>query len=389
MAHRLIDERYRPLERRAVGGMGTVWRARDERTGEIVAIKRLHPYLVSDPDARRRLAREAAALEAVDHPAIIRPRGLIDDPDDPGLVMEFAEGQPLDKRLASGGPISPEEAVAIVGTVADALAVAHDAGIVHRDIKPANILVESSGAVHLVDFGIASLSESGDATITAPTDLVGTLRYTAPERLSGTVATARSDVWALGAVLYELLVGTPAVAGDVTADLLTADRHGPPDTAALPPRLARIVQRAMSVDPDARHPDAASFRDALADADSEPAPVDGEASTQVVPLPVAIAPVRPPTGVATTRRWASPVDRAAAAFFGGVLLIALVVAIGLGVGGLAGGAGPNDAGGGPSVDAIPGGVVSLATPTPGETASDDGNGKGKGKGHGKGRGGGD
>jgi len=89
MAHRLIDERYRPLERRAVGGMGTVWRARDERTGEIVAIKRLHPYLVSDPDARRRLAREAAALEAVDHPAIIRPRGLIDDPDDPGLVMEF------------------------------------------------------------------------------------------------------------------------------------------------------------------------------------------------------------------------------------------------------------------------------------------------------------
>src|SRR6188474_1237943 len=111
MVDGLIDGRYTPLERRAVGGMATVWRARDERTGEIVAIKRLHPFLVADADARRRLVQEAAALEAVDHPAIIRPRGIIDDPNEPGLVMDFASGQPLDERLAADGPLAPEEAV--------------------------------------------------------------------------------------------------------------------------------------------------------------------------------------------------------------------------------------------------------------------------------------
>jgi serine/threonine protein kinase len=105
MAERLIGQRYRPLERRAIGWMATLWRARDVRTGEIVAVKRLHPYLVTDPAARRRLAREAAALRAVDHPAIVRPRDVIDDPDDPALVMDYAAGRslaPAARILSSG-----------------------------------------------------------------------------------------------------------------------------------------------------------------------------------------------------------------------------------------------------------------------------------------------
>src|SRR5262245_9408678 len=136
----LIARRYRLLDRHAVGGMATIWRARDERTREIVAIKRLHPHVVADPTARARLEREADAMRAVDHPAIVRPRDLIDDPDAPALVMDFVAGRSLDERIAEG-PLPPDDAVAIAAAVADALAAAHDLGIVHRDIKPGNIVV--------------------------------------------------------------------------------------------------------------------------------------------------------------------------------------------------------------------------------------------------------
>src|SRR5512141_628184 len=124
----LVAGRYRPIDRHAIGGMASVWRARDERTGELVALKRIHPHLMADPAARARLDREAAALRLVDHPAVVRPRDLIDDPHDPALVMDFAEGRPLSERIAEG-PLPTDEAVAIARTVADALGVAHGLGV--------------------------------------------------------------------------------------------------------------------------------------------------------------------------------------------------------------------------------------------------------------------
>jgi serine/threonine-protein kinase len=275
-----IGDRYTLLDRHATGGMATVWRARDEWTREIVAIKQLHPHVVADPVARARLEREAEALRTVDHPAIVRPRGLIDDPDAPSLVMDFVSGRPLSERIAEG-PLPPDEAVAIAGIVADALAVAHDHGIVHRDIKPANILVDDDGAVHLVDFGIAALLDVPSDGLTADSTMVGTLRYAAPERLAGGEVTPRSDVWALGAVLYEMLTGVAAVAASDPVGALAASQAAPATFEGLPPYLASVVGRAMATDPADRYPDAVALRDALA---ADGAAVDPNAMTAVVPI---------------------------------------------------------------------------------------------------------
>src|SRR6478735_2152576 len=284
-----IADRYTLLDRHATGGMATVWRARDEWTREIVAIKQLHPHVVADPVARARLEREAEALRTVDHPAIVRPRGLIDDPDAPSLVMDFVSGRPLTDRIAEG-PLPPEEAVAIAGVVADALAVAHDHGIVHRDIKPANILVDDDGAVHLVDFGIAALMDVPSDGLTADSTMVGTLRYAAPERLAGGDVTPRSDVWALGAVLYEMLTGVPAVTASDPVGALAASQAAPATLEGLSPYLASVIGRAMATNPDDRYPDAVALRDALA---ADGAPVDPDAMTAVVPI-VGMAPVAKP-----------------------------------------------------------------------------------------------
>ncbi len=279
----LIVGRYRLLDRHASGGMATVWRARDEWTREIVAVKRLHPFVVADPAARARLEREAAAMRAVDHPAIVRPRELVEDPDAPSLVMDFVEGRPLDERIARG-PLPPGEAIAIAGVIADALAVAHDHGIVHRDIKPGNILVDDDGAVHLIDFGIAALMDPPDGDLTSASTMIGTLRYAAPERLLGDAVTPRTDVWALGAVLYEMLTGSPAVANADLSGALDASRAAPPSLDGLPPDLAPVVARAMSSDPADRYADAAELREAMLAA---AAPPDPDAVTTVLPVPLA------------------------------------------------------------------------------------------------------
>jgi hypothetical protein len=297
-----IGDRYTLLDRHGTGGMATVWRARDEWTREIVAIKQLHPHVVGDPIARARLEREAEALRTVDHPSIVRPRGLIDDPDAPSLVMDFVSGRPLSERIAEG-PLPADEAVAIAGVVADALAVAHDHGIVHRDIKPANILVDDDGVVHLVDFGIAALMDAPSDGLTADSTMVGTLRYAAPERLAGGDVTPRSDVWALGAVLYEMLTGAPAVTASDPVGALAASQAAPATLDGLPPYLASVIGRAMATDPADRYPDAVALRDALA---ADGPPVDPDALTAVVPV-VGVATAAQAAGAARLAQAPQPV----------------------------------------------------------------------------------
>ncbi|MEO5884261.1 MAG: serine/threonine-protein kinase [Candidatus Limnocylindrales bacterium] len=287
MDNERIGDRYALIDRHAVGGMATIWRATDEWTGELVAIKRLHPHVLADPVARARLERESDALRAIDHPAIVRPRTLVDDPDAPALVMDFVEGRPLDQRIAEG-PLPTGEALAIAAVVADALATAHDHGVVHRDIKPANILVDDGGTVHLVDFGIAALGDGATDDLTAASTMVGTLRYAAPERLAGEAASAPADVWSLGAVLYEMLTGSPAVPSNDPAGALAASRQAPPDLNDLAAPVAAVVAKAMAVDPADRYPDAIAFRDALLVAES---PAGADDPTVQVSLPIAVGQV--------------------------------------------------------------------------------------------------
>jgi serine/threonine-protein kinase len=368
--------------------MSAIWRAHDEWTGETVAVKRLHPFLVSDRVARERLHREAAALRALDHPSIVRPREIVDDPADPALVMDFATGRSLQARLEEAGPLAPDEAVGIMTAVADALAVAHAAGIVHRDIKPANILVDDDGAVQLVDFGIAATPAGADA-LTAPETMVGTLRYAAPERLAGHDSTPRSDVWSLGAVLYELITDRPAAPDRAGSGSGSIEARAIPDLQWLPVGLGRIVGRAMAPDPDARYANAAEFRDALASTDVDPmartvvAPVVTRSNEAHAAQPVPATPVR----LARTRasgRW-SPVDRAAAGFIALVALGTILAVAAIGFDGFRG-----TGSGVASNPPAPAASAPIATDVHATAAPDDedgpGKGNDKGKGNGKGKG---
>jgi len=391
----LIAGRYRLLDRHATGGMATIWRARDEWTREIVAVKRLHPYVVADPAARTRLEREATAMLAVDHPALVRPRELVEDPDAPSLVMDFVEGKPLDERIAAG-PLPPGEAIAIASVIADALAVAHDHGIVHRDIKPANILVADDGTVHLVDFGIAALLDPQDGDLTSASTMVGTLRYAAPERLLGDAVTPRTDVWALGAVLYEMLTGLPAVAHADLSGALDASRAAPPSLDGLPPSLAVVVSRAMATETADRYADAAELREAMLAA---VAPPDPDAVTATLPV---LAPG--PPDMSPDDSTLPPVVAASAAIAGrpspavrrrGPLALVLAGLLGLAALALVLGSslpartrGPIDTGRSSAAPSVP-----VATPArraespPPTSAPGDGKGNGKENGKGKGKGG--
>jgi serine/threonine protein kinase len=211
------------------GGMGEVYKARDTRLDRIVALKVVPAELASDPDRRVRFEREARAIAALSHPHICVIHDVGREGDVDYLVMEYLEGETVADRLARvNGPLPLDQALAIAIDVADALDKAHRVGITHRDLKPANIMLTREGA-KLLDFGLAKLHEAGPvavsgltrlATHTADTargTILGTLAYMAPEQLEAKQADGRSDIWALGVVLYEMVTGARPFAGDSPA----------------------------------------------------------------------------------------------------------------------------------------------------------------------------
>ena len=249
------------------GGMGEVYRARDTRLDRQVAIKVLPEDLAASPEFRSRLEREARAASALNHPHICTLHDVGHQDGTDFLVMELVEGETLAARIARG-PLPPSDVMRYGIEIADALDRAHRAGIVHRDLKPGNIMIGKSG-VKLLDFGLARQTAPGPAPgtlsqtptmsqpLTAAGSVVGTFQYMAPEQLEGQEADARSDLFALGAVLYEMATGKRAFEAKSQASLIAAiiEREPPPVSSIaplMPPALDRLIQACLVKDPEQR-----------------------------------------------------------------------------------------------------------------------------------------
>ena len=253
---------YRILEQLGQGGMGIVYKAQDERLGRTVALKFLPPQLSADARARERFVQEARAASALDHANIcaIYDIGQTDD----GrvyIVMAFYDGQTLKYRM-DDGPIPVEETIEIVRQISRGLARAHEAGIVHRDIKPANIMVTDRGEVKILDFGLAKLASSSDLTKEGST--IGTAAYMSPEQSRGEAVDARSDLWSLGVVTYEMFTGKRPFGGGYDAAMLYAilnEEAAPIDqfNPAVPGGVARAVERCLRKDAAGRFSSVADF----------------------------------------------------------------------------------------------------------------------------------
>lgn len=271
---RLLGGRYRLHRPIASGGMARVWEASDETLARRVAVKILHAHLAEDDSFVRRFQGEAIAAARLAHPSIVSVYDtLATDDGINAIVMELVSGTTLRSDLDEHGPLRLPAILAIGTQVADALGAAHAAGLVHRDVKPANILLSGDGRVLVADFGIAKAAEGAD--LTSDGSMVGTAKYLAPEQVEGKPVDGRTDLYALGVVLYEALTGkAPFVADTDTATVLARLQHDP-----VPPRQIRpeipatveaVVLRSMARRPQDRYPDAAALRSALLAAGADP-----------------------------------------------------------------------------------------------------------------------
>jgi eukaryotic-like serine/threonine-protein kinase len=268
VSRRLLDGRYRLEEELARGGTATVWRACDLRLERPVAVKLLTAVRSADPRMLARLRCEARILAGLTHPNIVVVHDLSLDSGRAYLVMELIEGSTLAARLADG-PLPIGQAAAIAAATCDALAAAHAVGAIHRDIKPANIMLATTGTVKVVDFGIARLQMAGQATLTANSQVVGTSLYMAPEQATGATADARSDLYALGCVLYAMLTGAPPFTSNDPFEVLHQHLHQPlrplrAQRCDVPPDLDRLVGELLDKDPTRRPATAGLVRDRLA-----------------------------------------------------------------------------------------------------------------------------
>jgi len=255
---------YRIVAEIGAGGMGVVYKAEDLRLGRFVALKFLPPQLVRDEEAKQRLFAEARAASVLDHANVCTIYDVEELPDGRAfLAMAFCDGETLKARLERG-PLPAVEAARIAAQVARGLARAHQAGIIHRDVKPGNIMITGGGEAKLLDFGIAKATGGLDLTRTGTT--LGTVAYMAPEHVHGGLADERSDVWALGVVLYEMLAGGRPFTGADDYELLQAivDRPAPPLSGpGITPELSGVVSRALERDRARRYPSAGEMAVAL------------------------------------------------------------------------------------------------------------------------------
>ncbi|HWQ03345.1 MAG TPA: protein kinase [Candidatus Nitrosotenuis sp.] len=282
---------YRVSEKLGAGGMGEVYRARDSKLNRDVALKVLPASTMADPAARERLLREARTASQLNHPNICTIHEVSDEAGQSFIAMELVEGQPLSARI-SGEGLPAEQVIRYGAQIADALAHAHERGVVHRDLKSANVMISSEGRVKVLDFGLAvrrqeDLEEATRSRVSLEQEkgVAGTLPYIAPEILRGAPADARSDLWALGVMLYEMCSGRLPFRGSTGFDLTSAILRDalPPLPVSLPPALYLVIQKCLAKDPAQRYQRAGEVRAALEMITPQPGaavPLDAGAGTK-------------------------------------------------------------------------------------------------------------
>ncbi|MGW9434517.1 protein kinase domain-containing protein [Streptomyces sp. NPDC055607] len=263
------DGRYRLTHRLGRGGMAEVFAAEDVRLGRTVAVKLLRADLAEDPVSKARFTREAQSVAGLNHHAIV---AVYDSGEDlvggrpvPYIVMELVEGRTIRDLLLSAEAPGPEQALIIVSGVLEALAYSHQHGIVHRDIKPANVIITHGGAVKVMDFGIARALHGAQSTMTQTGMVMGTPQYLSPEQALGKAVDHRSDLYATGCLLYELLSLRPPFTGETPLSVVyqhVQDAPVPPSdvTGSVPPELDGLVMRSLAKDPDDRFQSAEEMR---------------------------------------------------------------------------------------------------------------------------------
>jgi len=315
----VLAERYRLDRSLGNGGMGEVFEATDLTLHRSVAVKVMSPSLVQDEPARARFLREARALAQVNSPNVVAVYDAGEDAERPYLVMELVEGKTLERELGGSGRVEPARAVAIATDIASGLASAHERGIVHRDVKPSNVFLTPSDAAKIGDFGIARL-ERPDATLTLTGQTFGSPPYMAPEQGTGGKVDARADLYSLGCVLFQMLVGRRPFSGDDAVSLVYQHVHSTPPRVdslvpAVPAELGALVAGLMAKDPNDRPGSAEEVHQALESVPTEP-----------------IAPTRTATAVLPRRtqeleRRRKPWWPVAAVIVGAVALLALLIVL--------------------------------------------------------------
>lgn len=269
---RQVSDRYELGETLGFGGMSEVHLARDLLLHRDVAIKVLRADLARDPTFYLRFRREAQNAAALNHPTIVQvfDTGEADTPEGPlpYIVMEFVDGETLRDVLRAEGHVNPRQAMTWIADVAAALHFSHQNGIVHRDVKPANVMIDKAGAVKVMDFGIARVLADTGNSVTQTAAVIGTAQYLSPEQARGESVDARSDVYSLGCVLFELLTGEPPFTGDSPVAVAYQHvREDPPTPssvlAGVPPELDSVVLKAMSKNPANRYQSASEMRSDL------------------------------------------------------------------------------------------------------------------------------
>src|ERR671916_202829 len=338
----LLGERYEIGGVLGRGGMAEVHRGRDLRLGREVAVKVLRSDLARDPSFQVRFRREAQASASLNHPAIV---AVYDTGEDrtalgatPYIVMEYVEGETLRDVLRREGPLPPERAMSLAADICGALDFSHRNGIVHRDVKPGNVMITPQGSVKVMDFGIARAVSDSAATMTSTAAVIGTAQYLSPEQARGESVDARSDVYPVGCLLYELVPGAPPFTGD--SPVSVAYQHVREDprlpssvNPAIPPELDAILLKALSKNPANRYQSAADMRNdllrAMAGQPVEATPVMGDAEKTAI--------IGAPPGGYGDGDWDDEDDaarkrrrnRIIAAVIAGLLLVGGVIAVAL------------------------------------------------------------